>query len=129
MTGNRLAPSRLQTVISLTLRSGVLLAGSIGVCGGSLFLIGHGTEHVNFGSFAGTDSPFTSAAKVITALHSEDSAIRDLAVVQIGIFALLLTPIVRVALSVVGFALERDHTYVAITSVVLLTLLVSVLLH
>jgi uncharacterized membrane protein len=41
---------------------------------------------------------------------------------------LLATPVIRVAFSIIGFAIERDRTYVAITSVVLATLLVSAFL-
>jgi uncharacterized membrane protein len=42
---------------------------------------------------------------------------------------LLLTPILRVAFSVIGFAMESDRLYVAITCIVLATLMGSLLLH
>jgi uncharacterized membrane protein len=54
---------------------------------------------------------------------------RGLAIAQVGIICLLLTPIIRVALSIIGFAMERDRVYVVITSVVLGTLICSMLLH
>jgi uncharacterized membrane protein len=119
----------LQNVISLTLRSGVFAASAIGIVGGVLYMLCHGAEPVSFGTFIGTESPFSSSAKLLSALQSSDSSLRALAVVQIGILVLLLTPITRVALSIVGFALERDRLYVLITTAVLLTLLTSVLLH
>jgi uncharacterized membrane protein len=40
---------------------------------------------------------------------------------------LIATPIARVALSVVGFAIERDRMYVAFTLIVLAILLYSLL--
>ena len=42
---------------------------------------------------------------------------------QLGLLTLLATPVARVAASVVGFALERDRLYTAITLAVLLILL------
>lgn len=51
-----------------------------------------------------------------------------LALVALGLLILLLTPILRVAISIVIFALERDWLYTVITLIVLLILLVSLLL-
>jgi uncharacterized membrane protein len=45
-----------------------------------------------------------------------------------GVLILIATPIMRVALSVVVFVLEGDRRFVAITSTVLLLLLLSFLL-
>jgi len=44
------------------------------------------------------------------------------------LFALLATPVTRVAASVVGFALEGDRLYTAITLAVLAVLLASIFL-
>jgi uncharacterized membrane protein len=46
----------------------------------------------------------------------------------LGVLLLIFTPIVRVFLSLLAFAEERDQTYVALTGVVLVNLLASVLL-
>ncbi|HLG61460.1 MAG TPA: TSUP family transporter [Ktedonosporobacter sp.] len=51
--------------------------------------------------------------------------LRPQAIITLGLLLLIATPIVRVAASVVAFALERDRRYVLITVVVLLILLVS----
>ncbi len=53
---------------------------------------------------------------------------RGQAVIAIGLMVLIATPIMRVAASVVAFAVERDLIYVLITSVVLAVLLASFLL-
>ena len=50
------------------------------------------------------------------------------AIMVLGLLILLATPVVRVAVSIVAFALERDWTYIAITALVLAILLVSFLL-
>lgn len=55
-------------------------------------------------------------------------AAEPLAITQLGLLVLIATPVVRVAFSVIGFALERDRLYVAITLAVLAVLLASLLL-
>lgn len=51
--------------------------------------------------------------------------VRPQAVIMLGLLLLIATPIVRVAASVVAFAIERDRRYVLITLVVLTILLLS----
>jgi uncharacterized membrane protein len=46
-------------------------------------------------------------------------------VVVVGLLVLIVTPILRVALSIVLFALERDHAFVVITTAVLTILIAS----
>jgi len=41
---------------------------------------------------------------------------------------LILTPILRVAVSIVAFAVERDRVFIAVTSAVLAVLLISFML-
>jgi uncharacterized membrane protein len=66
--------------------------------------------------------------------HSVDQTLAGLAhgtpqaIMVLGLLILLATPVVRVAVSIVAFALEHDWTYVVITALVLLILLVSFLL-
>ena len=45
-----------------------------------------------------------------------------------GVLLLIATPVARVALSLVGFALERDWHYVLITAIVLAILLYSLII-
>ena len=52
---------------------------------------------------------------------------RGRGLIQLGLLFLIATPIARVALSIVGFAIERDHLYVTFTVVVLAILLYSLL--
>jgi len=54
--------------------------------------------------------------------------LRPQAIIVLGLLLLIATPVVRVAVSVVAFALERDRGYVVITLVVLAILILSFLL-
>jgi uncharacterized membrane protein YfcA/uncharacterized membrane protein len=51
---------------------------------------------------------------------------RPQALIALGLLVLIATPVVRVAVSVLGFVLERDRKYVVITLVVLAILLFSI---
>jgi uncharacterized membrane protein len=53
---------------------------------------------------------------------------RGQAVATLGLLLLIATPILRVAVSLLGFALQRDRTYTLVSAVVLLVLLISFLL-
>ena len=48
-------------------------------------------------------------------------------IIQFGLLLLIATPIARVMFSVVGFAVERDYLYVALTLIVLGVLLYSLI--
>ena len=54
--------------------------------------------------------------------------LRPIAIAQAGLLVLVATPVVRVGVSLMAFALERDRLYAAITTAVLGLLLVSLFL-
>lgn len=49
------------------------------------------------------------------------------ALIQLGVLLLIATPVARVVFAVVGFALERDRLYVAVSVAVLAILAASLL--
>ena len=52
--------------------------------------------------------------------------LRPQAIITLGLLLLIATPVVRVAISIPAFALERDRHFVVITTIVLLILLFSI---
>jgi uncharacterized membrane protein len=54
-------------------------------------------------------------------------AMRGRGIIQLGLLLLIATPVARVAISVVAFAVQRDRLYVAITLLVLAILLCSLM--
>ncbi|MGI9060102.1 MAG: TSUP family transporter [Ktedonobacteraceae bacterium] len=52
--------------------------------------------------------------------------LRPQAVITLGLLLLIATPVVRVAVSIPAFAIERDRRFVVITTIVLLILLFSI---
>ena len=111
----------IERIVSLILRSGVLISGTVVFLGGLLFLARHGGERVDYHSFHAQPA----ADRLVHGIIAGTASRRARSVIQLGVLLLLATPIARVAFSIVGFALERDRLYVVITSVVLAILLYS----
>ncbi|MCL5281044.1 MAG: DUF1634 domain-containing protein [Planctomycetes bacterium] len=125
MTDNRQTrmDQRLEVIIGYTLRTGVITAAVIVLIGGVLYLVENssGTPHYQtFQAAAEHSDTLSGIAQNIYALNSNG-------IIQLGLLVLIATPIVRVILSVVAFALERDLLYVVATVIVLAVLLYSLL--
>jgi len=114
---------RLESIIGQLLRAGVLLAAAVLLIGGGLYLAGHHADPANYHKFvrAGTNIRSLSGIAVAVA-HGE-----SIAIMQLGLLLLILTPIARVAFAVVGFFLERDKLYTVVSLIVLVILLFSLI--
>jgi uncharacterized membrane protein len=112
---------RLEVIISVLLRTGVLLSAAVVLLGGICYLSKHGQEQPQYQTFHATSPVYSSISGVIHAAGPSDCG----AIIQAGLLLLILTPIARVAFSLVGFGMERDGTYVVLTSVVLAILIYS----
>jgi uncharacterized membrane protein len=112
---------RLEAIISVLLRTGVLISAAVVLLGGICFLSKHGHEQPEYRVFPRNAGNLSQCFGVI---HSAGPS-NCQAVIQLGLLLLILTPVARVAFSLAGFALERDGTYVALTSIVLAILIYS----
>jgi uncharacterized membrane protein len=112
---------RAEETIGNLLRIGVLSAAAVVLVGAGVYLVRHGTEIPHYRVFRGEPSDLRSISGIVTDVaHGSGRGI-----IQLGLLLLIATPVMRVALSIVAFALERDRTYVAITLLVLSLLLYS----
>jgi len=109
--------------ISTLLRAGVVISAAVAMAGGLLFLYRHGAAPAEYGTFRGAPEGLDSVTGVVRGALAFESG----ALVQLGILLLIATPILRVALSLVAFALEGDRLYLVITTLVLGLLLFSLL--
>ena len=114
---------RLQNIVSSLLITGVVFSATVVLIGGVCHLTRYGSEPADYHSFQAVPDTYRSLGGVIHAAGSFDCH----AVIQLGLLLLIATPVARVALSLVAFALERDYTYVAITAVVLAVLIYSLM--
>jgi uncharacterized membrane protein len=116
-------PERFRTMVSLVLTVGVAISAAL-IGAGFLAALAVGWQ----GSLLGSTPGVTAAATDFSNLPARLASLEPLAISQLGLLALLATPVTRVAASVVGFALEGDRLYTAITLAVLAVLLASIFL-
>ncbi|HEX3682512.1 MAG TPA: DUF1634 domain-containing protein [Bryobacteraceae bacterium] len=121
MTAPQISDKAIERLVSVVLRSGVLISAFVVLAGGIYFLILHGDEIADYRTFRGEPS----IDRIIGQILRGAIDLRARSIIQAGILLLLATPIARVVVSLIGFALEPDGKYVAITAIVLAVLLYS----
>ena len=105
------------------LRVCVIATVVVVVAGALLFLPSALQSIPVYSHFIGEPDSFRSVSGIFgAALHGDGRAI-----VQCGLLLLILTPILRVAVSVFAFLFEKDFLYVGLTVIVLCLLLYSLL--
>ena len=114
---------RLETIVGRLLQAGVLLAATTVFAGGVLYLFGHHGEPANYHAFAAGSAATRTLSGIVRAVAAGNS----LALIQLGLLLLVLTPIARVGVALVGFLLERDRLYATVSLIVLLILAFSLL--
>lgn len=123
----------IEEIISWILRVGVLASALLIACGVVLLFVTGQTGYAgSFSSLAGLVqynqnrlAAFpTTPGDVLAGL----AQFKPYAFIALGLLLLIATPVIRVAASVVIFALERDYAYILITLIVLIILIVSFLL-
>ena len=104
----------VEVVIGKIMRIGVLLAAGVMICGFILFLVPQTS------GYPGQTFPTTLAA-IITGVGQ----LKAYAWMMAGIYLLILTPVLRVVVSIYAFIKENDLLYAKITTFVLLILIIS----
>lgn len=107
----------INVAFSRILRAGVTISAIIIGTGFILFLI------TGESGYPGDTYPYT-----VSTLFSGLVAFKSYAIILFGLLCLLLTPIMRVVMSVFIFWKEKDYTYVKITLLVLTILIIGMLL-
>jgi len=121
-------PTSMNVVLSNVLRYGVLLSAAIIVFGTALLITREGFASVEgFVVYNPNQVPHGTFAVSLGAMAQGLLVLDPFAVIELGVLALLATPVARVLFSAFLFAVEGDRTYVYITAMVLLLLLFSML--
>jgi uncharacterized membrane protein len=114
----------IEHAISYSLRGGVLVAFMLVAIGIALGFVdgtfAGGKQHLDKLTAPQSPVPHTLAAVLTGVVDGQANAW-----IAVGLVVLVITPILRVAVSIVGFARLRDHTYTVITSIVLALLVIS----
>ncbi|HEY7296198.1 MAG TPA: DUF1634 domain-containing protein [Dehalococcoidia bacterium] len=124
----------VELIISWLLRIGVWSSVAIMVFGFAMLIAqdhaallrAHtgGLEGLLKGDLPGEPHPATTYAGVLDSVRRGQA----FGVISLGLLVLLITPVLRVAVSIVAFLIERDWLYTVITTAVLLLLLTGILL-
>jgi len=112
---------RIDQIMAILLRSGVLLAASLVFIGGVVYLSRHDLPTINYGVFQGEPQEL----RTVSGILREAGKFHGRGLIQLGLLILIATPVARVLFSVVAFIYEKDWTYVAITMIVLALLCYS----
>jgi uncharacterized membrane protein len=114
-------PDRLESLLAKVMLTGVLIAAGVMLAGGMIFLIHHGGDPVRDHIFTGEPKDLREPKAILKdALRGHNASL-----IQAGVLLLLLNPILRVILSSVGYALQKDRLYAVISLIVLGVLLFS----
>jgi len=111
----------MEVEIGHMLRFGVTLSAIVVFFGGILYLMHTSGPVLDYVHFHGTPEQLRTVAGVVHGalrLNAES-------VIQLGVLLLIATPVARVAFCIWGFARQRDRLYMAISSVVFLILIYS----
>jgi uncharacterized membrane protein len=118
-----LTDEKMEWVISLLLRIGVISAAALVLAGGILYLYQHGNVFPQYQTFQGEPLYLRALGGILSSATSLDSR----GIIQLGLVLLVLTPVARVVFSVAAFAIQRDRLYVGVTLIVLIVLLYDLL--
>ncbi|MDR1881533.1 MAG: DUF1634 domain-containing protein [Prevotella sp.] len=121
----------MELFIGRLLRYGVTLACGITILGGIVYLFqnhGMSIEHYkpvpDGQAFPGAKDYLRELSSIMPRVLSFDGA----AIIQLGVCVLIATPVLRVAFSAIGFLIEKDYMYVAVTLTVLCIIVANMLL-
>ena len=121
MNDQRPTDDQVEQTMGRLLRTGVILAASVVLLGGTIYVTKHGREVPDYATFHSVPAPLRS----ITGTIESATSLQGRGIIQLGVLLLVATPVARVLLSVVAFAQQRDRRYVMVTLFVLAVLFYS----
>lgn len=119
---------RVELLISNMLRAGVAASLALILLGIILTFIHHPEFLSSPEALDGLTNMNGTFPHTISDVMAGVATFRGTAIATLGLLLLIATPVTRVAISIFAFIYQRDRTFVAITAVVLMLLLLSFLL-
>jgi uncharacterized membrane protein len=121
MMASKFKDTDVQTIIGWILRAGVFISMLVVVFGGVFYIYRHGAEVNDYTRFKGVPEFVSTAPGIWHGIFT----LRGRAIIQAGIILLILTPVLRVVVSGIGFLLEKDYLYSGISLLVLMVIIFS----
>jgi uncharacterized membrane protein len=116
---------KVELFISALLRIGVISSLVVVVAGLILSFVHHPDYRHSTAELKQVTSVDRPTFQTLTELVSGIKQFRGEAIIMLGLLLLIATPVMRVAVSVVAFMIERDWTFVLVTTFVLAMLILS----
>lgn len=113
--------------VSYVLRAGVVVSLILIVTGAIVTLVRHWEYFTSASSLKVLTGAGVHFPRDLRAIAASALAGRGRGLVMAGLFALICTPVVRVAMTLLVFLFERDKAYVILSAIVLALLTVSFL--
>ena len=119
-------PAALEDLIGMVLLVGVLCSAAVIVVGVALLIPpGHDKQQLLTQLVSEHDVPIAGLPRSYGTILRGALRGDPVAVIDLGVLLLILTPVLRVALSAVFFAIRRDRLYTVVSTVVLILLLLG----
>jgi uncharacterized membrane protein len=110
---------RFEKMVSLVLRTGVVVSSLVVLIGGILYLTQSGGVKPLYRTFHREPTNLCELKQIVLGVFTSDP--RNW--MQFGLLLLVATPVARVILSVITFIRETDRTYIVLTLIVLCVLI------
>lgn len=112
--------------ISYVLRVGVLVAGAIILVGLALFII-RGAPANGPHTLDDVLGRKTTLSVSPRSIYDGLGTANPIAIIQLGVLVLILTPTMRVAMTIFLFLAQRDKVFVVITTIVFIVLILGLI--
>lgn len=120
---HKLDEKHFEDMISLLLRTGVIVSSIVVLIGGILYLLRSGALKPVYHPFRGEPTNLCDLHGIVRGVFTRDP--RNW--MQFGLLLLVATPVARVALCVITFIKEEDRTYIFLTLIVFCVLVTGFL--
>ncbi len=121
--GKVLTDRQAEQLVGRILQIGVLLSALVVAAGGAGYLWRDGSKPAGHHEFHPEPERLRNPQEIV----QQAAGLHPRAIIQLGVLLLILTPVARVAFSVLVFLVQRDVKFVVITVFVLAMLLLSLL--
>jgi uncharacterized membrane protein len=118
----------MEVRLSKLLTLGTTTSAAVVLVGIAIYLWRHSGDRLDFSSFRAHADELNAPTTILSKALALDAP----AIMQLGVLLLVLTPVARVAFTLVAFLIRRDWMYVVIAAIVLVVLslgLVGIRLH
>jgi uncharacterized membrane protein len=106
---------KMENQMGWLLRAGVVLACSIMLAGGVVYILRHGGERKSYAVFHGEPVSLESIRGILGAVRAGSAR----GIIQLSVLTMIATPVMRVAFAVYGFTRQRQWIFTGISLTVL----------